>query len=319
MEQGCKTEFAPVIIPTLNRFEHFKICLESLERCKEAVHTDVFVGLDYPPTDKYIDGWKRIDAYLREKERANGFSHLYIKRHEKNIGAVQNFAALRKEVVSYGFFIFTEDDNEFSPCFLTYMNQNLRLYKDDKSIFRVCGYLPLTYNFKTNYTQFKANRHIAWGIGEWVEKYNDFSIYFESNNLNCLIKDKKVQNFFEDNKLESILVSLLSMSKNNIILEDYIVAAYLVYKNMRCILPTKSMVRNHGLDGSGLHSGYSSEYIKQEIQDDQDYQMNEAPIDFTNSFEQKIRVSRRSKRRGLKSLIYAFKWYIYKYFGLQLS
>ncbi len=132
-------KFAPVIIPTLCRFEHLKRCLESLERCKNAEFTDVFIGLDYPPSDKYVDGWQKIDAYLQEKEVNNGFSHLFIKRREKNIGAVRNFAELRKEVADYGFFIFTEDDNEFSPCFLDYMNQNLRLYKDDQSIFRICG------------------------------------------------------------------------------------------------------------------------------------------------------------------------------------
>ena len=60
-------QYAPVWIPTLNRFEHFKRCLESLERCTGADKTDVYVGLDYPPSDKYVEGWKKIDAYLAEK------------------------------------------------------------------------------------------------------------------------------------------------------------------------------------------------------------------------------------------------------------
>lgn len=229
MECSHYAEYAPVIIPTLNRFEHFKRCLESLERCKDAEYTDVFIGLDYPPSDKYAEGWEKINVYLKEKESSNGFSHLYVIRHEKNIGAIRNFAELRKSVFDYGFFIFTEDDNEFSPCFLSYMNQNLRLYKDDKTIFRVCGYLPLTCDFKTDYTQFKANRHVAWGIGEWVDKYKDFSNCLESKGLIKLVQDKRVQAYFEENKMESMLVSLLNMSRNGKILEDYIVAAYLVY------------------------------------------------------------------------------------------
>ena len=46
--------YAPVIIVTLNRYEHFKRCLDSLEKCTGANKTDVYVGLDYPPSEKYV-------------------------------------------------------------------------------------------------------------------------------------------------------------------------------------------------------------------------------------------------------------------------
>ena len=55
--------YAPVIILTLNRFEKFKKCLESLEACTGADKTDVYVSLDYPPSEKYVEGWKKIDSY----------------------------------------------------------------------------------------------------------------------------------------------------------------------------------------------------------------------------------------------------------------
>ena len=35
------TKYAPIVIPTLNRYEHFKRCLESIERCTGAEYTDV--------------------------------------------------------------------------------------------------------------------------------------------------------------------------------------------------------------------------------------------------------------------------------------
>ena len=65
-------KFAPVIIPTLSRYEHFRKCFESLEKCTYAEETDVYVGLDYPPSEKYIEGWKKIDRYLQEKEKSRG-------------------------------------------------------------------------------------------------------------------------------------------------------------------------------------------------------------------------------------------------------
>ena len=57
--------YAPVVIPTLNRFEHFKQCLESLERCNNADKTEVYVALDYPPSDKYVEGGEKLmSTYL---------------------------------------------------------------------------------------------------------------------------------------------------------------------------------------------------------------------------------------------------------------
>lgn len=79
-------KYVPVLIPTLNRYKHFKRCLESLERCSGAEHTDVFIGLDYPPSDKYVDGWKLIDEYLSEKERGHGFNNLTVIRRYFNCG-----------------------------------------------------------------------------------------------------------------------------------------------------------------------------------------------------------------------------------------
>ena len=51
--------YAPIIIPTLNRNDHFIKSLESLEKCSGAENTEVFVALDFHPSGKYIDGWKK--------------------------------------------------------------------------------------------------------------------------------------------------------------------------------------------------------------------------------------------------------------------
>ena len=76
--------YAPVIIPTLNRYEHFCKCLESLEICTGAEYTDVYMALDYPPSDKYVDGWKKVDAFLQEKEKNNNFKSLIVYRRKEN-------------------------------------------------------------------------------------------------------------------------------------------------------------------------------------------------------------------------------------------
>lgn len=45
-------KYYPVLIPTLNRFQHFKECVESLAVCTHADKTELLIGLDYSPDKK---------------------------------------------------------------------------------------------------------------------------------------------------------------------------------------------------------------------------------------------------------------------------
>ena len=53
-------KYAPIYIPTLNRFGHLKKCLESLMANSWASKTDVFIALDFPPSEKYKEGWLKV-------------------------------------------------------------------------------------------------------------------------------------------------------------------------------------------------------------------------------------------------------------------
>ena len=136
--------YAPVLITTLNRYEHFVRCLESLERCTGSENTEVYVALDYPPSEKYKGGWVKISSYLSEKEQSNNFKNLHVIRRDHNYGVGKkggNEEVLIEDVMQkYDRYILTEDDNEFSPCFLQYMNKALTKFYEDDDIFLVCGF-----------------------------------------------------------------------------------------------------------------------------------------------------------------------------------
>ena len=173
MEQDIKS-FAPVLIPTLNRYEHLRRCIESLAKCTHAKETELIIGLDYPPSEKYEGGWKMIREYL---PTINGFRKVTILNRNKNLGAVANMNALIdfacKTNESY---IFTEDDNEFSPNFLEYINKGLERYKDDTNVFSISGY-----NFPISMEGYEKNVYgtyhfSAWGCGFWRDKQIDLTI-----------------------------------------------------------------------------------------------------------------------------------------------
>ena len=97
-----------------DRNVHFERCLESLERCSGADQTEVYVALDYPPSEKYKEGWKKIDDYLRLKESQNGFKKLHVIRRDRNYGICHengNYETLIREIKkSYDRYILSEDE-----------------------------------------------------------------------------------------------------------------------------------------------------------------------------------------------------------------
>ena len=189
--------FAPVVIPTLNRFEHFKNCLESLEQCNNADKTDVFVALDFPPSDKYVTGWKSIDSFLKEKEKSHGFNKLVVYRRETNFffSGRKNAGSVVQDISRfYDRYIVSEDDNIFSPGFLDFLNGALERYKTDKSVLAVCGYSLYVNNDLINTDDYNCFRNksyfSAWGYGTWFDR----SLLGELNNLDYCrdaFKDKE--------------------------------------------------------------------------------------------------------------------------------
>ena len=109
------TQFAPVLIPTLNRYEHFLRCVESLSKCTHADKTDLYIALDYPANDLHWEGYNKIKEYLNE---VSGFKSVKIIQRDQNYGAIQNIEDAQQQIFQeYDRIILSEDDNEFAPNF----------------------------------------------------------------------------------------------------------------------------------------------------------------------------------------------------------
>ena len=88
MELKDEKRYAPIIIPTLCRYEHLKECIESLARCKQAEKTWLYISLDYPASEKHVEGWKRISEYLQGG--IQGFERVVCFYQKENLGALAN-------------------------------------------------------------------------------------------------------------------------------------------------------------------------------------------------------------------------------------
>lgn len=243
-------ECYPVIIPTLNRYDHLRCCVESLAKNAFAIDTELVIGLDYPPADKYQAGYEKIKGYLPS---ITGFNKVTVLTTQHNLGVVENCKRLRDYVRSLGFdgFIFTEDDNEFSPNFLEYMNWGLNAFRDDNSILGICGFKRVDVDFLEN-NVYKYPKFNAWGCGFWFSKYEKKEKYNDFNLLQDWIDSQSIRVCFTDKV--RVARAVLSMLKRREILGDFL-TNMVPLEERNFIFPKISMVRNHGWDGSGIHGG----------------------------------------------------------------
>lgn len=269
--------YAPVGIVTLNRYEHFKQCLESLERCTGADQTEVYVALDYPPSEKYVEGWKRIDSYLEEKELNNKFKKLIVYRRDHNYGIKgvnSNGGTLHiKLCEEYDYYIISEDDNVFSPNYLEYMNQCLEKYKDDEDVIAVTGYsYPINWESSKGATVQRQNFNAsAWGWGWWTCKRNEVRKNISTGDMydrapellknGTFRKRSLFVTFYEYVSSSIIPIDFYKKVQNGrLAITDYCTRQYLAVYDKYVISPLISKVRNIGFDGTGVYCQDVSEF-----------------------------------------------------------
>lgn len=251
--------YAPVLIPTLNRYEHLRKCLESLSRCTLAEQTEVYVALDYPPSEKYVEGWKKNREFLHGCGDM-GFKKLHLIERGDNYGTwgpgdKGNLKSLVEEVKKeWDVYICTEDDNIFAPSFLDYMNKGLCHFYNDESVIGICGYRHF-YDFKfDNNTYFRQSvDYCAWGVARWSNKeIEQLNKKWFRNHLS-IPNIIKVWKHNGRNKVITFLDSCSSKWKGRAI--DQHVSIYLTLSGKQQIMPTVSLVKNIGFDGSGASFG----------------------------------------------------------------
>lgn len=254
-----KNEYAPVIIPTLFRKEHFERCIESLRKNKHARETKLYIGLDFPIREEHKNGHEAIKQYLAEG--ISGFGEIVIFEHQENLGADANRFFLQDKVFEkFDSYIFTEDDNEFSPNFLEFMNQCLKNYEEDESVLAITGF-----NYPIKQDAFSGNVYSnniyfsAWGYGTWKKK---ILLAHQSINMKSFLELYRDNTFMRElkklapnqycNFVKGMLEYTNDLVKNKQIREiDLAYGIYMFGNHKRMVFPVKSMVRNWGYDGTG--------------------------------------------------------------------
>ena len=292
MEYGMKAKiYAPILITTLNRYKHLKKVIEGLKCCSEAVESDLYISVDFPPSLKYEDGYNKICEYL--KKGIDGFKSVTIIYQKKNLGALDNSMFIEKIVQDkgYDFYILLEDDMVPMPAFLDYMNKCYEMFKDEDKVVGIGGWETLirdTGEYNAVYTHFGACLGLfAKRRKDIINAYSNYE-YFERILRDGKIR-KRVADYRKDAYWKFVVVTLglddkLKLRDGGMSPIDYVSDTIFIVEDMYSIFPIKSLIRNTGLDGSGVHAGI----------------VDEVPGDYYKDEQIEVKVLSREKSREIE-------------------
>ena len=247
---------APIAVFAYNRPWHLKQTIESLKRNKLAKASELFIFSDGPNNKKDLVDVERVRQYIKI---INGFKKVTITRRQKNHGLAKSIIkGVTKIIDKYGKIIVLEDALVLSSGFLEYMNNALELYKNEKKVMHISGYM---YPIKSDDLPdtFFFNQASCWGWGTWERAWNYLDT--DSKRLLTTIYDRKKEKVFNYYGYYNFIDQL----KKNISgrLDTWAVKWYaaIFLSNGFCLHPKVSLVNNIGLDGSGINSPVSNNYV----------------------------------------------------------
>lgn len=247
---------SPIIIFTYNRIEHLNTLIRSLKKNNLFADSKVFVFSDGPKNE--IDKKKIENIRIFLKKNLQIHKSEIIER-DVNLGLSRNvIGGITDAFKTYDQLIILEDDLEVSPFFLNYMNDALNMYKSVDNVASISGYMYPIDPKKFSNDYFFLNLVESWGWGTWKRAWNIFEN--DSAQLKKKIDEKQLANEFN---FESG-ISYYKMLTDNIkgLNDSWAVRWYAstFLKNMNTLFPSKSFVKNIGVDDSGEHCSYTTVY-----------------------------------------------------------
>lgn len=283
-------KYAPILIPTLCRSKHFIRCIESLKKNGWAKYTDVYVALDYPAKEAHWEGYTKIKEYLQGD--FSEFLSFNVIVREANYGSARNMSEMRTEILKkYDRFIRTDDDCEFSPNFIEYMDKCLEKYEKDSDVIAVTGYsYPIKWSVASDCTALKNSLIFPmWGTGFWKDKFINIKNDLESDFIGKYVRKYGVnRNEMTDARYVDCMCAATNYGNTlTKCISDIACDCYMQLTNKFIITPVVSLVRNYGFDGSGVWC-QDIQNAKRDENKAQTYNYQKQKIDDNCTFELKV-------------------------------
>ncbi|PPB53646.1 glycosyl transferase [Campylobacter hyointestinalis subsp. hyointestinalis] len=249
---------APIVLFVYNRIEETKQTIEALKNNFLAKDSELFIFSDAAANQENIEKVKKVRDYIKTVQ---GFKKVVIYEKEQNFGLAKSIIIGVTQIVNeYQKVIVLEDDLVTSQYFLTFMNNALQMYKDDKQVASISGYI---YNISNLPDTFFVRGADCWGWATWKDRW----AVFEPSGKILLeqIKKQKLEKLFDFNVRSKPYTKMLQDQidgKNNSWAVRWLASTFL--QNMLTLYPSKSYVQNIGFS-NGTHCNDSSTDFKVEL------------------------------------------------------
>lgn len=165
-----------------------------------------------------------------------------LKRRKENHGLVRSvLTTVKEELEDNDHIVLLEDDCVPHKQFFQFVCDSLKKHKDNEQISTVCGTI----------TRCRFN---PWGWATWKHKWN-YQYLSDKEVLEISNLDEELRQFIKNNSIEESIWSLSWL-------------AYQYANNCTALYPERNLIKNIGIDDSGVHSaekGYTKWLLSQII------------------------------------------------------
>jgi len=241
---------APIVLFVHKRPVHARRVLESLLRQPLAAQS---------PLTVYCDGARdpaeeRAVREARAVVRSLAPAQARIVERERNLGlAASIIGGVSETIEAHGEAIVLEDDLELGPCALEYFNAALERYRGEERAMHVSGYMyPVRAALPESFFYREAT---CWGWATWARAWRHFEP--DARKIRDAVCSRGATRDFDVDGSAEFSIMLDRQIAGTI--DSWAIRWYgsLWLHGGLALHPGKSLMRNTGFDGSGVHSGSS--------------------------------------------------------------
>jgi hypothetical protein len=242
--------YAPIALFVYNRLEHVKRVIEAIKKNQIAQSSILYIFSDFSNEEVEQKKIKKIRKFIKN---LTCFKKIIIIERKYNLGTSKNIVlGLNQIFKKHNRCIVIEDDILISNNFLFQMNYFLKKYNKIKNVASIEGYMyPVKFNKNVpNYFFLKGTG--CWGWATWKRSWKNYEdsvqkLLKKFSNKKELIRDF---NFYDSYPYYKMLKKQKSSKKKSWAIKWY---ASNYIKNNYTIYFKSSLVKNIGLDGSGVN------------------------------------------------------------------
>lgn len=241
------------VVFTYNRSKHTKQVLDGLKQ-NTILPEKLFIFQDGLKRQEHKKEWIKVNELIHKINWCD--TKIIVSAFNKGLSA-SIISGINEVFKSCDAAIILEDDCVPAANFICFMNQCFEKYKDNKKVYSISGYSWPIELAKKQYDIYGCGRISSWGWGTWKDRW---MIYEKDYEIIKKMKQSKElsQNLARwGNDLEDTLVGNVRG-----ICDSWAVfwALNVILKQGICINPYQSLIKNIGMDGTGVHCGISDEF-----------------------------------------------------------